>query len=95
MTKKQSALDAVETAIAAIDDEISEHVAGRGRVSSLLQLDAFHADLEAMKRQLLSDTVPPRDHRLTGMGRVIADSWPFDSPLGASLLRAEQQYLSV
>jgi hypothetical protein len=93
MTKVQSALDAVDAALAAIEGEISAHAAGRGGVGDRRQLTGFRTDLEAMKHQLAAGTLPPRAQRITGVGRTIADSWPFDSPLGAVLLEAEQKYL--
>jgi hypothetical protein len=43
ITKMQSTLDAVDAVLAAIGDEISEHVACRGTVGSLQQLKTFRA----------------------------------------------------
>jgi hypothetical protein len=94
-TKMQSALDAVDGALAAVGDEISEHVAGRGTVGSLRQLKTFRASLVAMKDQIMSGTVPPPGQRLASMGRPITDSWPFDSQLGGAILKAEQRYLKL
>ncbi|EST18869.1 hypothetical protein [Streptomyces roseochromogenus] len=55
MPPTQGALDAVESALAAIGDEISEHVSGRGTVGSLQQRTAFHANLEAITITRISD----------------------------------------
>jgi hypothetical protein len=63
----------VEAAIAAIGDEISEHVAGCGTVGSLQQLKTFRADLEVMRNQITSGTVPPPGQRLAAIGRPITD----------------------
>ncbi|MGW2707330.1 hypothetical protein [Streptomyces sp. NPDC001340] len=95
ITKMQSALDAVEAALAAIGAEISEHVAGRGTVGSQQQLKTLRANLEAMRDQIMSGTMPPPGQRLASMGRPITDSWPFDSRLGGALLKAEQLYLKL
>jgi hypothetical protein len=36
--------------------------------------------------------LPPKRDRGEGLGRLIADSWPFDVPLGALVLRAERAW---
>jgi hypothetical protein len=91
----QDPLSAVVAAIEAIDEELRAHEVGRGHVSNARQLAAFRSSLESMKHQIDSGAMPPRAERLTGMGRVIADSWPFNSELGALILEAEQRYLRM
>ena len=91
----QDPLSSVVAAIEAIDAELDAHEAGRGRVSNTRQLEKFRVTLESIKRQIESEAVPPRAERLTGIGHVIADSWPFDSELGALILEAEQRYLRM
>ena len=88
-------LSSVIAAIEAIDAELDGHEAGRGRVSNTRQLEKFRVTLESIKRQIESGAVPPRAERLAGIGHVIADSWPFDSELGALILEAEQRYLHM
>ncbi|MGP3975916.1 hypothetical protein ACTWQF_18300 [Streptomyces sp. 8N114] len=95
MTKTQRALKAVEAALAAIEEELSEHAAGRGTVGNPKQLKTFRANLEILQGQVMLGTLPPRGQRLSGMARVITDSWPSDSSLGEALLTAEQRYLSL
>ncbi|MET8183701.1 hypothetical protein [Streptomyces sp. NPDC005336] len=48
-----------------------------------------------MAEQLSASKLPPREQRLRGVSRVIADSWPHDSPLGAMILESEQLYLKA
>ncbi|MGW7378544.1 hypothetical protein [Streptomyces sp. NPDC054794] len=44
-------------------------------------------------QQLSSPELPPEEQRLRGAAHVVADSWPYDNPLGAAVLEAEQLYL--
>ncbi|WP_269859640.1 hypothetical protein [Streptomyces sp. RPT161] len=91
----QDPLPSVTAAIEAVDEELQAHKAGHGHVSNPPQLTKFRQTLESMKHQIESNAVPPRAQRLTGMGRVIADSWPFDSELAALILEAERRYLRM
>ncbi|SEL33357.1 hypothetical protein [Streptacidiphilus jiangxiensis] len=96
MTKTHVALEAVEIALAAIEDEITAHAPRPGAAPvNLQQLRTFRSNLQTLRDQLMSGRVPPRGQRLTGMGRMITDSWPFDSQLGQTLLNAEQHYLDL
>jgi hypothetical protein len=89
----QKALAVITRALRGIDEELDRHAAGQGRVSSAKQLASIRAQLSQMELQLSSPELPPRTERLRGVGRVIADSWPYDSPLGSTILEAEQLYL--
>ena len=91
----RDALTLTTRAIEAVDEELNAHKSGRGRVGNLRQLAAFRDNLKTMKHQIESGNVPPRDERLMGMGRIIADSWPYDNELGKLILEAEQQYLKM
>ncbi|WP_369246959.1 hypothetical protein [Streptomyces sp. R41] len=91
----QRALAASEQALSGIDEELERHAAGHGRVSSAGQLTAIRDQLTQMMLQLSSSPLPPRPRRVRGAGRVIADSWPYGSPLAALILDAERLYLQA
>jgi len=91
----RKALTATTRALSGIDEELDRHTAGQGRVSSAKQLASIREQLAQMELQLSSPELPPRAGRLRGAGRVIADSWPYDSPLGSMILEAEQLYLKA
>jgi hypothetical protein len=91
----QKALAATEQALSGIDEELERHAAGHGRVSSAGQLTSIRDQLTRMALQLSSPPLPPRPQRVRGVGRVIADSWPYDSPLAALILDAERLYLQA
>jgi hypothetical protein len=91
----QKALAATERALSGIDEELERHAAGQGSVSSTGQLTQIRSQLTRIADQLASPELPPKEQRVRGMGRVIADSWPYDSPLGAVILKAEQLYLKA
>ena len=91
----QKALAATERALSAIGEELARHAAGQGSVSSTGQLTQIRGQLTRIADQLSSPELPPKAQRVRGVGRVIADSWPYDSPLGAAILEAEQLYLKA
>ena len=88
----EKALAAATEAIAELNNELTAHANGEGSLGPVALLESFRRQLEAMRRNLESATLPPRTERHSGMGRVIADSRPFDSRLGSLILRAEQQH---
>jgi len=83
------ALKSIDAALLSIDEEIRICQDGLPVVSSLDQLSSFRENLHLMRLSLISDgSNPPA----AGMARVIADSWPFNHPLGELLVKAEQDY---
>jgi hypothetical protein len=62
--------------------------------SSPQQVAMFRSELERMKRDLKSSADSSNDKKSPGMGRVIADSWPLTSELGALIIAAEKAYES-
>lgn len=89
----EKALAVTRRALPEIDEELTRHAAGDGRVSSTGQLASIREQLARMEAQLSSPPLPPKQQRLRGAGHVIADSWPYDSPLGSVILDAERLYL--
>ena len=64
-------------------------------MSSTGQLTSIHGQLTQMALHLASSPLPPKPQRVRGAGHVIADSWPYDSPLAALILDAERLYLQA
>ncbi|WP_406477214.1 hypothetical protein [Streptomyces sp. NBC_01615] len=91
----QKALAATEEALSGIDEELERHAAGHGRVSSPRQLTSIRDQLAQMVLHLSSSPLPPKPQRVRGVGRVIADSWTYDSPLAALVLDADRLYLQA
>lgn len=83
------AVQAVTKAVAAIEAELQRHSDGRGEVSSPAQLTTLKDALLRMRAELQSGQISLSE---VGVGRVIADSWPFDSRLGQMIVQAEQDY---
>ena len=93
MTKKQSeSLQLIREASAGI---VSELAKTQELVADRRTLEAFQRELQAMEAEISSNQLPPLSQRRRGMGRVIVDSWPLVSPLGAKILAAEQRYLAL
>lgn len=59
---------------------------------SAQQLEMFRSELKRMLTNLEAETLPPKAERLSGMGRVIVDSWPLGSSLGETIIDAERAY---
>ena len=90
MKSAERALANINKAISEISGEIARLDDGQqGAISNAQQLQKFLSQLEAMRDEISANSV---SGNLLGMGRVIVDSWPFDSPLGRTLLAAEQSY---
>ncbi|MGL6159783.1 hypothetical protein [Microbulbifer sp.] len=76
-------------AIEKIGQEIDLNGQSLGGASSLEQLKRIQSDLLGMLKSLDDDSV---SWDYIGFGRLIVDSWPMNSDLGATLLEAEQEY---
>jgi hypothetical protein len=85
----RKAIQSIAEAIAGIEAELKRHSDGRGEVSSPAQLTALKNALLRMRVELESGQVSLSE---VGVGRVIADSWPFDNRLGEMIAQAEQDY---
>lgn len=89
MTPQAAALD---LAIRAVDQALSEPDKERIGLSGVPQLIKFRMNLESMRNALSSGRLPPKAERSPGMSKVVADSWPFDSRVGRLIIRAERLY---
>jgi hypothetical protein len=85
---KKTILEALEL----INKEIILHQNGRSLVSSQPQLKKFKRYLEKFLYEIENDNLTFEN---VGIGKIIADSWPYDSLLGEKLIKAEQVYLSL
>jgi len=60
-----------------------------------VQKEAFKLKLQKMHDILVSGSLPEKNMRSLGLGRAIADSWPFDSKLGEEIVKAERAYIEI
>jgi hypothetical protein len=56
------------------------------------QLGTCRATLAGYLAALDAGELPPRRERQEALGRVIVDSWPYDVPLGNTILKAERAF---
>jgi len=89
---KQKALALTQKALAMLFTEEETHRNGRPAVGAVAQLQSSRNQLEQMLVQLETNTLPPLESRLSGMGHMVGDSWPPNDPLGIALLEADQAY---
>lgn len=91
MDQKTIALDAINEAI----NRISEHFNG-DIDPTLITISSAHIKLLQqhlfeMKNSIDTDNFM-QGQSLFGIGRVVVDSWPFDSVVGNSIIKADQCY---
>ncbi|WKJ90898.1 hypothetical protein QZJ86_01875 [Methylomonas montana] len=95
MSKRDVALQRINEAIIAIQEELKRCEFGKEGVSNPHQLVVFLQELRQMESELGNrDPALPRK-RTHGLGRVIADSWPLGSVLGDLIVRAEIAYFNA
>ncbi len=88
MDRRNQARTLVASALA----EVEEELAAPKYQLCPTQLGACRDTLRSYLSSLEAGALPPKRDREEGLGRMIADSWPFDVPLGALVLRAERAW---
>jgi len=51
--------------------------------------------VEQMKREVLEKKLPPRNVRYSELGRAVIDGWELGSPVGAALVKLENEYRAL
>ncbi len=92
MNQKSKVLSLARKGLNEVELEIAQQEKERNIAGTLLQLQSFRRDLEAMIEQLQGDQLPSRDRRNFGIGYTIIDSWEGSLDLGELLLSIEQAY---
>jgi hypothetical protein len=91
--RKIKALDAIDKAI----DRINEHFNGDADpvISSIAidHLKRLQKQLYYMKNIIESNNMK-QGESLIGIGKVIVDSWPYDSVIGNLIVKADQEFKS-
>jgi hypothetical protein len=85
--------DRIERAFGGIGLELQRPTGER--VAPEPQLRHIRQQLQAMREQLVSGPLPPRQARVSMLGRIITDSWPLESELGSLLIAIEREYLAL
>jgi hypothetical protein len=92
MNKFGYIISLIDSTLLEIEAEIRRHKTGNGTIGNVSQLDTCKQRLETILQELKKYPLPPKDKRKSGMGHMIADSWPIGSLLGQNLLKIEQAY---
>ena len=92
MTKVIKLKEIINKTQESINDEIDKHNNGIGTVSNLKQLENIKNILLKIQDEINNDKLSFTNF---GLGRMIVDSWPFDSILGQNIIKIEQNYLSL
>jgi hypothetical protein len=88
MERRNQARALVAAALANVEAEL----ASKNRTLCPVQLGTCRDTLRGYLAALDAGALPPKRERAEGLGRMIADSWPYDAPLGAVVIRAERAW---
>ena len=88
VAKIQKAIDELDKAILTKDKKVLS-------VSSINQLSKFKESFITVLRLIQSDNTPPKNERVLGIARVIADQWPFNFELGSIIIDVEQDHKEI
>jgi hypothetical protein len=88
VAKIQKAIDEPDKAILTKDENVLS-------VSSINQLSKFKESFLTVLRLIQSDNTPPKNERVLGIARVVADQWPFNFELGSIIIDVEQDYKEI
>lgn len=91
MDKKLKALDAINKAISRVDDHFTGDLDPAIKSIPLFHLKQLQEKLYEMRYCIETNNLK-QGVSLIGIGRVIADSWPYDSVIGNLIIRASQEY---
>lgn len=92
MAGVEEAQASVDAALAALDAELERWRTGQGAIGNPQQLTLLRRILVEMADTLRSADLPSRADRRPGIGRIVVDSWPFNSELGKLVIEAEEAY---
>jgi len=82
-------------AISAIEHALTQEEAPESGSTSRSQLQQFQESLRAMLQIVDCTDYMRGGTNVRGIGHVIVDSWPLHSPLGRTILKAEQEYFDL
>ncbi len=78
--------------VAAALADVEAELASPTRTLCPVQLGTCRDTLKGYLAELDAGTLPPKRERTERLGRMIADSWPYDAPLGPVVIRAERAW---
>jgi hypothetical protein len=73
-------------------DEVERELSEPRHPISPGQLGTCRETLRGYLASLDGDALPPKRDRGEGLGRIVVDSWPYDVPLGNTILQAERAW---
>ena len=88
MERRNQARALVAAALANVEAEL----ASASRTLCPVQLGTCRDTLKGYLAGLDSGALPPKRERTERLGRMIADSWPYDAPLGPIVIQAERAW---
>lgn len=93
MKTASRAISAINEAILAIDNALTEPNRPSSGPMSIDQLRRFRIQLVAMLDDVCNSAFVGWEISARRFGPIIADSWPLESKLGETILEAENEYL--
>ena len=88
----QNFLGEISLVICEVEKEILERKGGTHGDGSVQQLEFIKTDLEQIRTQAQTNTLPSRDKRYTAFSRYVVDEWDIGSNLGKKLCDLADKY---
>jgi hypothetical protein len=86
--RRERAFALLKQALDTVEAELAAPSAGRCRDT----LGTCRETLRGYLAALEADALPPKRAREEGLGRLVADAWPFGDPVADAILRAERAF---
>jgi hypothetical protein len=88
MDRRARARDLVQAALAAVEEELASPTS---KLCSA-ELGTCRDTLRGYLAELEQGALRPRGERGEGLGRLVADAWGYDVPLGSLVVQAERAW---
>ena len=85
-----SIISMAKIALTQIDREINEH-----NQEKYLGIENVKKKLLQILEELEENNIPDKSIRISGLGRMVIDTWPLNSELAELVVKTEQAYLSL
>ncbi|MDH4240756.1 MAG: hypothetical protein OEW48_14445 [Phycisphaerae bacterium] len=90
--KRDHFLNEIDELIKETDTALAERKTGIAGDGTIDELEDFIQTLKEMKDEVSKNKLPPKAKREPTMGWYVTDTWSYQNPLGAKIIRIEEKY---
>ncbi|SEJ97927.1 hypothetical protein SAMN05660742_1375 [Propionispira arboris] len=84
--------DEISIIILEVNKEIIERKSGVLGDGNVYQLELIKSELEQIRQQAQTNTLPEKSKRFTAFSKYVVDEWEVDSPLGIKLCKLADKF---